>query len=181
LCFEINELIKKNINIEIIALQETWDVKYPDLFPITGFNPLICKRRRGMRGGGLGFYVKEGLRAEILENLSPFENKIIEALTIQLSYLTSNKKILLTSLYRSNGIIANVTQGQQIERFFEKFSHLLSDLKASNKTSFIFTDSNINLLKLHETEVSNYMNVILGNGYFKELLKRHVSKMIVFL
>jgi hypothetical protein len=123
LCFEINELIKKNINIEIIALQETWDVKYPDLFPITGFNPLICKRRRGMRGGGVGFYVKEGLRAEILENLSPFENKIIEALTIQLSYPTSNKKILLTSLYRSNGIIANVTQGQQIERFFEKFSN----------------------------------------------------------
>jgi hypothetical protein len=122
LCFEINELIKKNINIEIIALQETWDVKYPDLFPITGFNPLICKRRRGMRGGGVGFYVKEGLRAEILENLSPFENKIIEALTIQLSYPSSNKKILLTSLYRSNGIIANVTQGQQIERFFEKFS-----------------------------------------------------------
>jgi hypothetical protein len=74
-----------------------------------------------MRGGGVGFYVK-GLRAEILENLSPFENKIIEALTIQLSYPTSNKKILLTSLYRSNGIIANVTQGQQIERFFEKFS-----------------------------------------------------------
>jgi hypothetical protein len=42
----------------------------------------MFKKRRDMRGGGVGFYVRKGLNAEIIENLSPFENKIIETLTI---------------------------------------------------------------------------------------------------
>jgi hypothetical protein len=50
-----------------------------------------------MRGGGVGFYVRNGISAEIIENLSPFENKIIEALTIKLTY-PGNKSVLLTSI-----------------------------------------------------------------------------------
>ncbi len=38
-----------------------------------------------MRGGGVGFYVKNGIQTEIIEELSPFENKIIEALTIKIT------------------------------------------------------------------------------------------------
>jgi hypothetical protein len=78
---EISELELNNVTIDAIALQETWVVKYTDLVPLNGFNPLIFKRRRDMRGGGVGFYIRNGLTAEIVENLSPFENKIIEALT----------------------------------------------------------------------------------------------------
>jgi hypothetical protein len=58
-----------------------------------------------MSGGGVGFYVKDSLNACVLENLSPFENKIMESITIQLSYLDSNKSLLLTSVYRSNSPI----------------------------------------------------------------------------
>jgi len=49
------ELIDKKIQIDAIALQETWDVKYPELLPIPGFKTVIIKKRRGMRGGGLDF------------------------------------------------------------------------------------------------------------------------------
>ncbi len=101
-----------------------------------------------MRGGGVGFYVRNGLVAEIIEYLSPFESKIIEALTIQLTY-PDNKSVLLTSIYRSNGPIANVTPSQQLDRLMEKLSLLLSDLNATNKTSYVFLDANINLLNLH--------------------------------
>jgi hypothetical protein len=38
-----------------------------------------------MRGGGVGFYIKNNLNASVLENLSPFENKIMESITIRLS------------------------------------------------------------------------------------------------
>jgi hypothetical protein len=105
LCAELNELLKNNITVDVIALQEIWDIRYPELVAIDGFKPLIFKKRRGMRGGGVGFFVKNSLSAEILENLSPFENKIIESLTIQLTYPSSNHRILLTSVYRSNGPI----------------------------------------------------------------------------
>jgi hypothetical protein len=36
----IADLTSKNIQIDLIALQETWDVCYPDLFTIPGFKPV---------------------------------------------------------------------------------------------------------------------------------------------
>jgi hypothetical protein len=67
--------------------------------------------------------------------------------------------------------MANVTPSQQLDRFMEKFSLLLSDLNASNKTSYVFLDANINLLNLHQPDVSNYMNTILENGFLQIILK----------
>jgi hypothetical protein len=52
LVLEIAEFEQKNITVDVIALQETWDIKYPELVVLDGFNPIIFKRRRGMRGGG---------------------------------------------------------------------------------------------------------------------------------
>jgi hypothetical protein len=89
---EIAEMEDKNLHIDVIAIQETWDVRYPDLLSLPGFNKLLFKKRRNMRGGGVGFYERNGLNAEILEPLSPFVNKIIEALTIQLTY-PDNKSV----------------------------------------------------------------------------------------
>jgi hypothetical protein len=157
--------------LDVIALQEIWDIKYPELVSIDGYKPLIFKKRRGMRGGGVGFFVKNCLSVEILENFSPFENKIIEALTIQLSYPSSNQPVLLTCIYRSNGPIPNVTASQQMDRFIEKFSNLLADLKTTKKLSFVFTDSNINLLNLQSAENSNFLNSLLANGYLQCISK----------
>jgi hypothetical protein len=58
-----------------------------------------------------------------------------------------------------------------MERFLDKFSNLLVDLKATNKLSFVFTDSNINLLNLNSTESANYFNSILANGYLQCIAK----------
>jgi hypothetical protein len=66
-----------------------------------------------MRGGGVGFFVKEYLNVQILEEMSLFENKIMESLTIKISY-PDNRKVILSSVYRSNGIIHNVTPSQQM-------------------------------------------------------------------
>ncbi len=57
LLFELNQMESKGINVDILALQEVWDIRYPDLLSIPGFKPLIFKKRHGMRGGGVGFDV----------------------------------------------------------------------------------------------------------------------------
>jgi hypothetical protein len=67
LCLEINELVAKNIEIDAIVLQETWNIQYPEFLDIDGFKPLIFKNRRGMRGGGVGFYIKNNLSASYLK------------------------------------------------------------------------------------------------------------------
>ncbi len=74
LASEITEMDQNGIFTYVIVLQETWDVRYPELVSLNGFNDILIKKRRNMRGGGVGFYVRQGIKAEIIERLSPFEN-----------------------------------------------------------------------------------------------------------
>jgi hypothetical protein len=166
---ELSEIENKGIYVEVIALQEIWEVRYPELFIIPGFKPLILKKRQGMRGGGVGFYIRNNLNAQILEKFSPFENKIIEALTIQLSY-SDNKQVLLSCVYRSNGILNNVTQSQQLDRFMNSFSEL-SNIQSKKLDSYLFIDSNIDLLNLRHQSAENYMNLILEKSFLQAISK----------
>jgi hypothetical protein len=156
--------------IDVIALQEIWDVRYPELFAIPGYKPLICKKRRGMRGGGVGFFVKDYINAQVLDEISPFENKIIEAVTIKISY-PDKRPVILTSLYRSNGLIPNVTPAQQMERFMDKCADLLTNLQNTKIESYVFMDSNIDLLKLNEPNLANFLNLILEKSFLQGIGK----------
>jgi hypothetical protein len=105
--------------------------------------------------------------ANIVKNLSLFENKIFESITIQLTYPSSLRTVLLTSAYRSNGLIPNVTQAQQMELFFESFDDLALKLQETKKESFIYMDGNINLLNLDCPDSQNYMNLLFAAGYLQ--------------
>jgi len=166
----ILELQQKGLNIEVIALQETWDIQYPDQLIIPGYQQIVFKNRLGMRGGGVGFYVKNGLNFKILNELSPFEEKIFESLTIQLSY-PNNHNVLLTCGYRSNGVLPNVTQNQQIERFFLHFDELLHKLSSKQANSYIFLDSNFDLLSLGDAGPCNYLNSVISAGFIQCICK----------
>ena len=170
LLLEISELEKSHIQIDIIAIQEIWDMKYPELFPLPGYKPLICKTRQGMRGGGVGFYVKNHINIQILDELSSFENKIMEALTIQATY-PDNKSIILSCIYRSNGPIPNVTQQQQTDRFFAKFDELLSQIQNKKLESYVFIDSNIDLLDPRQQNAANYLNLVIEKSFLQGISK----------
>ena len=45
-------LVNKNVQVDLIALQETWTIKHPQLLDIPGFQPLIFTNRKRGRGGG---------------------------------------------------------------------------------------------------------------------------------
>ena len=47
-------------NITLIALQETWNIPNLNLVNIPNFN-LKFKKRAKFRGGGVGFYLKQGI------------------------------------------------------------------------------------------------------------------------
>ncbi len=164
----------KGINIEIIALQEIWNIDQPQLLQIDGFN-LVYKQRVGMRGGGVGFYIKNCISYEIVENCSPFENKILESITLLLTF--SNKsKILVTSVYRSNGVLPNVTTNDQLLRFTVSFNDLMAKLSTKSHVSFMFTDSNINLINPNQLVYGNYLNTIFSHGYLQ--LCKKATRMI---
>jgi hypothetical protein len=171
LVMEIQEILDNGIQIDALCIQEIWDIRYPELVDIPGFKPIIFKKRRNMRGGGVGIFIRNELNGTIIENLSPFENKIFESITIQLTYPTTNKSVLLTSAYRSNGVLPNVTQSQQMERFLDKFGELTAQIQQTRKDAYILMDANINLLDLGAVASTNYINTMFGNGFLQGVFK----------
>ncbi len=166
--FFITDMSRKKVSIDVIAIQEVWEIQQPELLPIPGFQTIIHKSQTNMRGG-VGFYVRDGINFKIIENLSPFEQKRFEAITIQVSY--PNKSILLTSAYRSNGPLPNLTSSKKMERFQTIFGELLSNLNNSHLTSYVFIDANIDLLNMYSEDSSNYLNNVLSNGFIQQIMK----------
>jgi hypothetical protein len=53
--FFISDMSHKKVPIDVIALQEVWEIQQPELLSIPGFQTIIHKSRTNMRGGGLAF------------------------------------------------------------------------------------------------------------------------------
>jgi exonuclease III len=68
-----------------------------------------------------------------------------KALTLLLSH-PSNFKLYVTCLYRYNGTLPNISQVEQKNRFDTHFENLLSHLSTKTQKTFIFSDSNIDLM-----------------------------------
>jgi hypothetical protein len=49
---QLNQLGQTNVKVDVIAIQETWEIRYPDTLKIPGFQEIVFKNRIGMRGGG---------------------------------------------------------------------------------------------------------------------------------
>ena len=170
----ILSLTNKNIQVDLIAIQETWKIPNLSLVAIPGFQPFIAVNRKVGKGGGVGFYIRNGINFSILNHLSPFEDKLFESLTLELSYSTNNhkKSFIVSNIYRSPSPIPNLTPTQQIESFLDKLDSHLLNLSARNLDTFIFTDSNINLLNLPTDEtVRLYFNSITERGFTLTNLK----------
>jgi len=91
----ISMLKSKNIILDLIALQEIWNVTDPNLFNIPGYQKIVIKTRLNSRGGGVGFYVKEGIKFRVVENLSIFNEKVLNPFVYRLNLLTTKKRTSL--------------------------------------------------------------------------------------
>ena len=158
----IDFLKTKIIQIDVIALQETFSIINPDMFKLDNYDLIYINRKS--RGGGVGFYVKKGIKFKILKNISNFEDKLFESLSIQIEYNT--KKFILSSVYRPNSPIQGMTANEQLTSFIDKFSDLQTQINNYKCESYIFTDSNIDILRFEQHEQTNeFLNLCLANGF----------------
>ena len=165
----INDLLKKQVKIKVIAIQETWNIPYPDLVNISGFK-LYYKTRPNSRGGGVAFYVKDDITCKIKPNLSTFIDKEFECLTVEI--LLNKKKMLLSNIYRSPTPTVNSTQAEHAENFINHLDIHLSNLSNFNSDTYVFLDSNINLLKLNYSQTpALYLETIFTNGFLQKIGK----------
>ena len=164
LCALINLYLTNNLSIGVIALQEIWQIPYPETVNIPGFK-FIYKTRAFSRGGGIGFYINENLNYKIVDELSPFYEKSFESLTIEL--LQNGKKTYISNIYRSPNLNIEIMQD-----FNSKLDNLLRNLQITGHKSIIFLDSNINLLNISNTNSSiDYLDTLLNNGFLQVNMK----------
>ena len=165
----INDMLKKQVKIKVIAVQETWNVPYPELVNINGFK-LFIKTRTNNRGGGIAFYVKDDITCKIKHNLSPFYEKEFECLTVEI--VLNKKKLILSNIYRSPTPTTNATQAEHTDSFINHLDVHLSNLASLNTDSYVFMDSNINLLKInHSQSTALYLETIFANGFLQKIGK----------
>jgi Reverse transcriptase (RNA-dependent DNA polymerase) len=158
----IMTLNQRNVYIAVIALQEIWSVPYAELVNIPGYKFVHRSRGTG-RGGGVGFYIKDNLNCNILDLCpsvdSQFENIIIETTICR-------KKYILCNIYRAPSSVDNVSQRDLIENYNSRIEELLSILGNLNVNALIFSDCNINLLKINVSPLTaEYLDTCHTNGF----------------
>ena len=148
------------VPIDILALQETWTVSHTQAAHIPGYT-FMHNDRKLMRGGGVGFYVKDHLNFSVSKNFSSFIPKIFECLSIELTI--NNKKIIISSIYRSPS-----SNQADVQTFLENLDALLFNLTSQNITAYICLDSNINLLKPSQHQPQQqYLSIIHENNFIQ--------------
>ena len=121
---------------DLFAMSETWirpDITSANLSGITpqGYN-FYQQPREGRRGGGLGFFVKDGLDSSVVptKTCTIFENYLIKISLHKESFYSLN-------IYRP--------PSSSISAFFEQFQSLLEDIHHNTENLEIIGDFNFHI------------------------------------
>jgi Reverse transcriptase (RNA-dependent DNA polymerase) len=164
----IVNLIQNDIPICAIALQEIWSLHYPELISIPGFK-FIHRPRSVGRGGGVGFYIAENLSFKEMDTVD-FIDSQFEHLTIET--VIANKKYYLCNIYRAPNNREGDSLRDLIEAYNSRLEGLMQCLNQPHHHTLIFSDSNINMLKLNSSQLTaEYLDTCHSNGFFLTNLK----------
>jgi hypothetical protein len=159
-----------NIPVYIFILQETWNIKFPDRLQLPGYQNVVFRTREGMRGGGVGIYIRNGLSFKERKDLENYSQKTFENLSLEILY--PNHSIIISNIYRSPNPPSNMTSSEHFDSFLETLDSHLAKISELNKPAYIFTDSNINLLQLGNSTICNdYLDTLITNGFIQIINK----------
>jgi exonuclease III len=165
----IKELQTANCLIDIIALQETWNVPFVDQLTLPGFHLLILVNRKNQCGGGVGFYINSRFKYNICNNF-PSHPKTFKNMVIEVHY--PNHHLLLSCIYRSPNPNTGISVTNHLEEFMLLFDNHLRNINDLTMDSYIFLDASINLNHLNTSSNSReYLNTIISNGFLPTITK----------
>lgn len=162
----LNSFQLENCFFDIIALSEVWSLRDSNLFQLDNYN-MILKSRVNSNGGGVCFFIRKEIPFKEIKNLSVFEEKVIESLSLELD-LGKNNKIIVSNIYRTNSPHLNLTQTEQNDRFLDIFSNMQAEMSSLKHPSYIMGDLNFDLLKFEQHEKTK---VLLENSFANGFLE----------
>ena len=85
--------------------------------------------------------------------------------------LRPGHSIVVAAIYRPN-THHSLTETQQLDQFLEVFSNILTELASLNKTCYLLTDSNLDLLKVNtHARTQTYIDTIFENKFLQIITK----------
>ena len=111
------------------------------------------------------------MRFNILHEKSIFIDRIFESIFAEI-WVTTNKKIIVGSIYRPNSNHPVLTSGEQFNNFLELFSNLMSEFSDSNTPVIMFGDFNLDAIKYNITnQVTEYIDLLFSYGFIQLIMK----------
>lgn len=138
---------KNNINLDILALTETWaKVDEAPMLQIDGYS-LHLQERSYQRGGGVAMYVRNGIVCDIVDLAASTQNVI-------------KFRIVSSSAVQLNGLLIYRAPKSNREQFYSELLEFASDL---GEPAIVLGDMNIDILKENDSTV--YLNLLTSLGY----------------
>lgn len=151
----IDQCLNDNLRFDVIAFSETRLDKYIEsLFSIPGYNLYTTNRDRN--GGGVCMYVSNIYNSCVLSDCGVMES-YFECVCVELC--TDKETNFLASVYRP-------PKGN-LSDFLDALDQLLSFIEGKHYTNCYFLgDWNLDLLKINDTGVLDFMNLMYSHGFF---------------
>jgi hypothetical protein len=162
----LTNLLENNVPISVVAIQEVWQLHFPELVNVPGFKFVHIPRTAG-RGGGVGFYINANLSYNVIQPV-PFVNSQFEYICIDV--MISNKRYILCNIYRAPSNVDGDSLRDLVELYNSRLDNLVSNLNQytnynKNCSIIILSDCNINLLKLDSSPLAcEYLDTCHTNG-----------------
>ena len=168
----INNFSHNSCSPNIIFLQEIWRINDSSHFYLNNYHPLQFKcRQNNSQGGGVGLYIKDNLRFNVLHDKCIFIDRIFESIFAEV-WITPNKKIIVGSIYRPNSNHPVLTSAEQFSNFLDLFSNLLSEFSELNTPVIMFGDFNLDAIKYNIiNQVTEYIDLLFSYGFLQIILK----------
>jgi hypothetical protein len=113
-------------------------------------------------------YIKKGIQYKIIDTLSFFIEKTFECLTIEIKL--NGKKIIISNFYRPPTPPPGVTPTVHLNMFIENFENLLRGISSTGCESYVFSDTNINILRADQCTTS-LLESALSYGFIQIIKK----------
>lgn len=164
-------VMMNSYNFDIVTLSETWlqDNKHQlDYVSIKGYESVFVNRK-GQRGGGVGFYIRENLSFKARFDLT--KNYSLEALCVEFRGRNKNTPFLILTVYQPSS-----REDEKLKWLLE-FEELLADIM-TKWTGIIFVtgDMNIDLLGNEKESSKRYKDILSSYNLF-QLIKKPTRKL----
>jgi len=140
-----------NVNIDIIAVTETWETSSNEhVINISGYNKYSKYRGSEMKGGGVALFIKNTLEYSAIN----IETQTFESIFIEVNHIHI-KPTIIGTIYRP--------PGGDLSKFNNEYESTVTKLIGKHKNIITAGDFNINLLNHNKhQETENFLNTLFS-------------------